>query len=230
MNPYTELEYIEGISRFEPWRDSHFIALGLLVVVVYFGALALLRLRGNGVFSGLFEILSIKRSTNKSEVRPDFAFLLSALALSFIVLALLADFFLTGKLSLQHILVYLSILIIYQLLLSALVSLCGWVFSENDCAREVNMNFLAFNILIGLTLSPLLFAVFFMPSHTLNRVVAVAAFILLVCLIFRIAHWFKILFEYRVSFFYMILYLCALEILPLYALWYAGHTVFEIGM
>ena len=84
-------------------------------------------------------------------------------------------------------------------------------------ADEVIVNLWTYNILSGLLISPFVIAIFFVKSFAVIPLLKIVGAILL--MIVKIIRWIEILITHRVSILYMILYLCALEIMPLLVLY-----------
>ena len=114
-----------------------------------------------------------------------------------------------------HTLYYFIALLIYHFILMIIVQLLGWNFDSRNTAQEIIINLWIYHISFGLSISPFILASFYMPhfAHALLFKIVILSLGLL--LIIKFIRWIEILYAHKVSIFYMILYLCALEIIPL---------------
>ena len=99
------------------------------------------------------------------------------------------------------------------------VRLLAWTFNIRNVKEEVIVNIWTYNILIGLFLSPLVLSLFFVKLFALPLLAKIITICLVMFYLVKLIRWFEILFTYRVSILYMILYLCALEVIPLLILY-----------
>ena len=100
-----------------------------------------------------------------------------------------------------------------------IVRLFGWTFNAKNMADEVIVNLWTYNILSGLLISPFVIAIFFVKSFAVIPLLKIVIFGAILLMIVKIIRWIEILITHRVSILYMILYLCALEIMPLLVLY-----------
>ena len=110
-------------------------------------------------------------------------------------------------------------LFLYHFLLLLIVRLFGWTFNAKNMADEVIVNLWTYNILSGLLISPFVIAIFFVKSFAVIPLLKIVIFGAILLMIVKIIRWIEILITHRVSILYMILYLCALEIMPLLVLY-----------
>lgn len=68
-------------------------------------------------------------------------------------------------------------------------------------------------------ISPFVIAIFFVKSFAVIPLLKIVIFGAILLMIVKIIRWIEILITHRVSILYMILYLCALEIMPLLVLY-----------
>ena len=85
--------------------------------------------------------------------------------------------------------------------------------------RLISLSFSTYNILSGLLISPFVIAIFFVKSFAVIPLLKIVIFGAILLMIVKIIRWIEILITHRVSILYMILYLCALEIMPLLVLY-----------
>lgn len=91
----------------------------------------------------------------------------------------------------------------------------GYVFNGIKESKEYLHTVSIFNKNLGVILLPITLSVPYMAQHTTPLLLNAGLILILIFYIFRLFRGVKILFRQHVSIFYMILYLCALEILPL---------------
>ena len=104
-------------------------------------------------------------------------------------------------------------ILLYQLLKSLLVYLSGIIFNTSESARNYQLNTLLFNHIIGIVLFPVVVLAFYWNSQVcLTFGIVSVSFILL----YRLFRGVVIgLSNKNYNLFYLFLYLCTLEILPL---------------
>ena len=96
-----------------------------------------------------------------------------------------------------------------------IIRLMGYIFGAIKEAKEYLHTVFIYNKNLGLFLLPITISVPFIAPYATPMLLNFGLFITLIFYTFRLFRGFKILFRQHVSIFYMILYLCALEILPL---------------
>jgi len=111
-------------------------------------------------------------------------------------------------------LIFLAILLLYLGKVVVVRSL-GYVFKGNNESKEYIFTTFLYNKNLGLFLFPVIIAIPFVQPYAVEWLMYIGVFMILFFFILRIARGLKILFRKHVSIFYMILYLCALEIFPL---------------
>jgi|GEM_PF-1799603 len=201
-----------------PSAEIGFTLGALSYTFVFLALLAFIRLRGDGILSALY-LFFFKRKKQEEVhaevIRPNYFSFSLLLCMSFSVQGLLLSYLLHGEFSFQMSALYFAGLWVYQLMFIGLVRLLGWIYQSRYCAHEVTINLWTYSLILGLSLSPGVLALFFVQPDARTNVLYLLAAIFTICLLLRFARLIKILFECKVSIFYMILYLCALEILPL---------------
>ncbi|MFR4038793.1 MAG: DUF4271 domain-containing protein [Butyricimonas faecalis] len=95
----------------------------------------------------------------------------------------------------------------------------GWTFNGRHCASEIILNLCTSANVVGLSISPFVLALFYVQAVAVDMLLYVILGIGIIILIFRFIRLIKILYGYRVSILYMILYLCGFEILPILVLY-----------
>lgn len=85
--------------------------------------------------------------------------------------------------------------------------------------KDLYVNSLLYNRILGLILLPLVFLVIYSTNQVALIFVYLSIFIICINQIFRIFRTIKVFIDNGLSIFYFILYLCALEIAPLLVVW-----------
>lgn len=194
----------------------------LLFTVAFMIIFAFIRLRGKDLFFNLLNVL-IKRK--KAEIilnegiSSNLICYILSLFLSFSTIATCISFVAWHNFLTIFTLYIFAGLILYHFLLLITVRILGWTFNSKNTADEVIVNLWTYHIIIGLIISPFAISIFFVQSFAVIPLLKIVIFILALLMIVKIIRWIEILFSHRVSILYMILYLCALEIMPLLVLY-----------
>jgi len=91
----------------------------------------------------------------------------------------------------------------------------GYVFGNNDVVSEYLTNVWIYNIILGVFILPFIISIPFVPPEFKLPLMYIGIAIIILSLLFRILRNFRIAFKIKLSIFYLILYLCTLEILPI---------------
>jgi hypothetical protein len=105
----------------------------------------------------------------------------------------------------------------YQMLKSTIVYSLGYVFNNKETARAYQLNTLIFNNIIGIVLFPVIIMAFYWESTIFLNIGVVIASLLLLYSLFR--GILTGLANKNYNLFYLFLYLCTLEILPILLLY-----------
>ena len=130
----------------------------------------------------------------------------------------LIDYFKLGQLysnSLLCFLLYSFLIFIFFNLKFIICKIVGYVFSVNDIFEEYTHNEKLSNKNIGLLLFPVIILIPYVPTFMKPVILYAGLAIIIVLLAFRAFRAFQIIIRREVSSFYLILYLCTIEILPL---------------
>jgi len=119
--------------------------------------------------------------------------------------------------------IILTVLFILQMLKSGIVYLTGIIFDTREAARQYQLNILIFNDIIGITLFPIAITAFYWNSILLLTFGIVIVSLLLIYRLFR--GILTGLENKSYNLFYLFLYLCTLEILPLLLIFKAISTM-----
>ncbi|MBN2598057.1 MAG: DUF4271 domain-containing protein [Marinifilaceae bacterium] len=91
----------------------------------------------------------------------------------------------------------------------------GYIFNGIKESKEYLHTIFIYNKNLGVILLPITISAPFIAQHSIPMLLNSGLILTLIFYVFRLSRGLKILFRQHVSIFYMILYLCALEILPL---------------
>ncbi|RXQ95037.1 DUF4271 domain-containing protein [Ancylomarina salipaludis] len=111
-------------------------------------------------------------------------------------------------------LIFLAVFLLY-VGKSIVIRSLGYIFKGKNECKEYLFTVFLYNKNLGLFLFPVIIALPFVQSNAVQWLVNIGFFMIFFFFVLRIARGLKILLRKHVSIFYMILYLCALEILPL---------------
>jgi len=114
----------------------------------------------------------------------------------------------------QFMLVFFMVLVLY-VGKYALIKGLGYVFKGKNESKEYLFTIFLYNKNLGLFLFPIIIALPFVQVNAVVSLINIGILMIFFFFFLRISRGVKILIRKHVSIFYMILYLCALEILPL---------------
>ena len=205
-----------------PLNKPGHIAGSLIYTLIFLIIFAFLRIRSKGLFSLMLSVL-IKRKKYElvlnEGITANLGYYILALFLSFSILATGIGYFSFHDFYLKPILYIFCFFMLYHIGTLCIVRLLAWTFNIRHIKEEVIVNIWTYNVLIGLFISPLVLALFFVKLFALPLLIKIIAICLVMFYLVKLIRWFEILFAYRVSILYMILYLCALEVIPLLILY-----------
>jgi hypothetical protein len=208
---------VDALPLNREWLDLGVMSSTLLGVVVYLVLLVVLQSRRRGIVASMCWAF-LRRHGALLEQEEGRWPLFLALCLSFASLSWLGVHVEGGVTPLVSMWRYFGLLMGYHFLVLGAVMTLGWLFGERKRAREVAARLWLCNAVVGIVLSPLVLPLFHARAVVAGALLWCAAVVLVVYAVARLWWWVKILFQHGVPIFYMILYLCALEILPLLAL------------
>ena len=205
----NQVELVEGIPLSGEKMNIEFISSILIYTVVYL------------VFTVYTYFFNRKRgaSLQSEGGMPNYFFVFLSVSLSFSILSMLMAFLIDPPFVFFNALIYFLIIFGYYFLVLGLVRLFGWAFNRRHCASEIILNLRTSAIVLGLSISPFVLALFYVQTSAINMLLYVILGLGIIILVFRFIRLIKILYGYRVSILYMILYLCGLEILPILVLY-----------
>ena len=119
-------------------------------------------------------------------------------------------------------LLFLNILILYTLVSSIMLKLFNSLFRTESVISEYVHNNFIINKSLGIVLFPITIALCYMPDSLAGILLVTGLALIGAGIIFKMIRGYQIIIRKDVLFFYLILYLCTLEILPLVL----GYKVF----
>lgn len=195
---------------------------GLIYTITFLILFAIIRLRGKNIFPLLFYVVAKKRTYETiitNGITQNIVYFFLSLFLSFSVLSIAITYLFCSHFNLSLTLEIFAYLIAWHLLILCIFRLCSWIFNARATGEESIVNLWVYHIVIGLTVSPFVLATFFVETFAVQSLIEITAICLILFYIVKFIRWLRILFDRRVPIFYMILYLCALEVIPLLVLY-----------
>lgn len=203
-------------------KKNENIAGSLIYMIVFLIIFAFVRMRGKDLLVNLLNILIKRKKTeiilnegiSSNLVCYILSLLLSFSSISTAIVCLTTDEF--NPLPILYICIGLTL---YHFFLLGLIKFLGWTFNARHTASEVIANLWTYHIMSGLLIAPFIIAAFFVKSFAVESLLNIVLCILILFQFFKFIRWVEILFAHRVLILYMILYLCALEVMPLLILY-----------
>jgi hypothetical protein len=196
----------------------------LIVLIVLFSLLAYIRLSGRNYFNRL--IMSVRNYTYSVSFyrEKNLALVLYKNLLSFIFYAstgllasVIVEYFNLPVFNQDKILQFLiltGIIFILVILNRLLVRLGGFVFAKNRIASEYLFYYGNLLRLVGIVFLILNIGLFFINQKSEFIFIYIALFVALIAYLVKVIRILIIFFNNRFSLYYLILYFCALEIIP----------------
>lgn len=194
----------------------------LIFTTIFLIIFAFVRLRGKDLLMTLFSVMIKRKKTEtilNEGISPNLICYLLSLLLSFSSISASIVYFAQQQLNLKYTFYICGSLLAYHFVLLLLVKLLGWTFNARTAASETIVNIWAYHIMCGLLISPFVIAIFFVKTFATGLLLKIIIFSLILFYIVKFIRWIEILFAHRVLILYMILYLCALEVMPLLILY-----------
>lgn len=202
----------------EPLQSNKNLSQDLIYTVVFLIIFAFVRLRSKDLFHTFFNILIKRKKAGiilNEGIGSNLICYILSLFLSFSAISICTVYlFKQDYLFVPSSYLFLA-LTAYHFFLLGLLHLLGWTFNAKYTAAEATVNLWTYHIMSGLTISPFVIAIFFVKSFAVVPLLKIVLFGLIIFQIVKFARWVEILFVHRVSILYIILYLCALEVIPL---------------
>ncbi|MDR1756665.1 MAG: DUF4271 domain-containing protein [Culturomica sp.] len=194
----------------------------LLYSVLFLSVFAFLRIRGKDLIPGMFHLLVNRKKfeyLQNEGISANITTYLSALILSFSAIAIAMGYGIHHTFLTEQTLYIFGFLFLYHFTVLCLTHLIAWIFNMPHTGEEVIVNVWCFHILTGLVISPFLIALFFVEAYAVHTLLIIIFSCLGILLLIEFFRWIQILFAHRISIFYMILYLCTFEMIPLLVLY-----------
>lgn len=220
QQPSDSLVYVP-LKSYTPviqYNKSESLTESLIYTVVFLSIFAIIRMRGKGLLPLLASVIWKRKKTEivlTEGITPNLLHYILALFLSFSALSAGIIYIATGELNWQPILLIFAILTVYHLLLLFIIRLAAWTFNARAIGEEAIVHLWTYNIMAGILVSPFIIAIFFVKAFAVSLLVKITIICLGLFYLVKLLRWIEILLVHRVSIFYMILYLCALEVIPL---------------
>lgn len=193
------------------------LAGSLIYTIIFLIIFAVIRLRGKNLFSLLMNVVAKKKKYEivlNEGITQNLVYYFLSLFLSFSILSIAFTYLTRQDFDPHQILYTLGDLTGWHLLLICILRLCSWTFNIRAAGEESIINLWAYHIVGGLIVSPFVLATFFVKEFAIPLMIRITVICLILFYLVKFARWVGILFAYKVPIFYMILYLCALEVIP----------------
>lgn len=214
----VERQYLSQIQL----KKNENIASSLIFTIVFLIIFAFVRLRGKDLLTNLLNILVKRKKTEivlNEGISSNLICYILALLLSFSAIATGITYLSRGGFNLLPILYISTALTLYHFFLLGMVKLLGWTFNARHATAETIVNIWTYHIMGGLLIAPFIIAIFFVKSFAVEPLLNIVLFSFALFQFVKLIRWVEILFAHRVLILYMILYLCALEVMPLLILY-----------
>lgn len=216
------LPLFEGVPLSGAGNDVSLMVTIVGYVICFLCIIAFLRVEGKGVL-GLFFLYVFSRKRTSDTLRENivqsYIYGWWLLLLSYSVIALGIAFFWADVFSWKVSMTVFFVLLGYQLSYYIILSVLGWTFNASRCAFDACLVIHSNSIVMGLLLSPFILSLFFIHEEFIPILLGIMVFLFLCCLLIKWIRLLEILFYGKISVFYMILYLCILEIIPMLVLY-----------
>lgn len=150
---------------------------------------------------------------------PNLVYYILALVLSFSAIAIGVTYIINQEVDFEYAFYIFGILLFYHIGILCIVRFISWTFNAHYAGEEVIVNLWVYHIWAGFLISPFIIALFFVKIFAIPLLLKIITICLALFYLVKFIRWVEILFVYRVSIFYMILYLCALEVIPVLILY-----------
>lgn len=212
-----EISRFENVSNGNDWVVAVILfALFLLASVKFLFNKYLSRLVGSVFNSHTASSLFLDKNINmiKGSLMMNFLFVIN---ISLFVVSIMNQFDYHKEQSnsfKQFVIIFLAFLILYVGKFIVIKGL-GYVFKGKNESKEYLFTTFLYNKNLGLFLFPIIIALPFVQVYVVTSLINIGFLLISFFFCLRISRGVKILLRKHVSIFYMILYLCALEIFPL---------------
>ncbi len=218
------VEYIplKSYNPIIPLNNTRHTTGCLIYTILFLIVFAFLRIRGKGLLSLLFQVILKKKKYEiilNDGIIPNLVYYILALVLSFSAIAIGVTYIINQEVDFEYAFYIFGILLFYHIGILCIVRFISWTFNAHYAGEEVIVNLWVYHIWAGFLISPFIIALFFVKIFAIPLLLKIITICLALFYLFKFIRWDEILFVYRVSIFYMILYLCALEVIPVLILY-----------
>ncbi len=232
--PSKSLSYTEDIPHnpvLKPWQHRNTSDNGLLVlIIIAIFSLVLIFIKfQRKTKKNIFHSTSYKEMIKKTKSLPASYFNLSyflSLAFSFLIISVGTSFCIRYKLDFRTSIKLFIGLTGYHFSLILILKWIGWTFESENGIKTLYTFRIKFNIYMGFILAPLVILMFLLPPELNSVLIRIGIFLSIISLLYCYFWCVRLLFICRFSIFYIILYLCALEIAPILIIGKFLHKVF----
>lgn len=189
----------------------------LIYTIVFLIIFAVIRLRGKNLFPLLMNAVAKKKKYEiilNEGITQNLVYYFLSLFLSFSILSIAFTYLTRQDFDLHRILYILLYLFGWHLFFICILWICSRIFNSRAAGEESIANLWAYHIIGGLMISPFILATFFVKAFAIPLMIKITVMCLILFYLVKFIRWIGILFSYKVPIFYMILYLCALEVIP----------------
>jgi hypothetical protein len=133
--------------------------------------------------------------------------------------AIVINFFIIFSLNIFLIISYYNITTLHPIILyliSFVIILAGNLLNNNKTARLYNFNIRLYNQVLGILLTPMLILFTYIDLNFKELILYINIIIIILVYFARLIRCIKIFFQEHFSIFYLFLYLCIIEFLPIY--------------
>ncbi len=211
--------------------QSEYWVFGVVLALFLFAIIALNRSTGWIMYTlkGLARPRKKDSSVFKSTIREyQSRLLLTICSTGVIVMLVYTEFFLFPPFSILNYLYLVAIVFAFLILRNLLAYLIGYVFILKESVRLAREQYYGVYSFLGLILFPIMLIRIYATSGIIHDIAGfIAVFVGIVAYIVIVALLFQIFFKKILDLFYIMLYLCTLEILPLIGMIQAFKIIIE---
>lgn len=190
-----------------------------LYMLIFIFILCLIKFQQKGlpyIFTSIFvEGKKLDKEAQERFVFKGF-FYFGALTLSMSVLSIGLMFMFYHTVEWIYIFNIAILLVLYHVFIIIMTRWIGWTFDMNTIYNRIHTFNIGFNAVIGFMVFPVVIPMFFVNSNEINKWILVEFVVLTVMLLYKYFRISKLLFVNKISILYMILYLCAVELAPVF--------------
>ncbi|WP_420910101.1 DUF4271 domain-containing protein [Odoribacter lunatus] len=194
----------------------------LIYSIIFLIIFAIIRLRGKNLFFMLWNVILKKKRYElilNEGITQNLIYYFFALSLSFSALAISLTYLAINHFDFTRICYVLLFLWGWHLYCLSIITLCSWIFNLRIIGEEASINLWVYHICGGLLISPFILSAFFVKTFAIPLLIKTIVSCLILFYLVKLFRWIKIFLAYNIRIFYMILYLCALEVMPLSVLY-----------